>query len=147
MRIYLREISRKRVRCKTLSQQMAFRHIAVHQKIKAMSSSNISAQKAKEYINYYRHGLPAASLKSVLLNNEFIDRVIALSQTRQLNGVRIYLAKYSEDDQLKGVQKDDVTMIIVPTEEGILPGAKDIEDAYYNYGQLCPPHCKDDEGD
>ena len=111
-----------------------------------MTSSQISAEKAKEYINNYRDGLAPGALRSVLLNSEFIERVIELSATRQLNGVRIYLAKYTETDVTKDVTEGDVTMIIVPTESGVVPGAKDVEDAYYNYGQLCPPHCKDDEG-
>jgi len=106
-----------------------------------MSSTKITATKAKEYINNYRQGLPAGSLRSAWLNRDFIDAVIALSSTETLDGVRVYLAKYTEDDPQEQFAAGDVTVILVPT-----AGGSDV-DAYYDYSKICPPHCDDDEGD
>ena len=104
-------------------------------------STQISAAKAKEYINNYRQGLPAGSLRSAWLNRDFIDAVIALSSTHSLDGVRVYMAKYTEDDAQDRFNEGEVTVILVPTE-----GGEDV-DAYYDYSKICPPHCDGDAGD
>lgn len=110
-------------------------------------SSQISAVKAKEYINNYRQGLPPGALRSAWIDKSFIDAVISLNSTTQLDGVRVYLAKYTEDDAEGRFSEGSDTVIIVPTEsEGGDPG-HDIEDAYYDYSRVCPPYCNNDEGD
>ncbi len=106
-----------------------------------MSTTQITAAKAKEYINNYRDGLPSGSLRSAWLNRDFIDAVIALSSTETLDGVRVYLGKYTEDDPQEQFAEGDVTVILVPTANG-----SDV-DAYYDYSKICPPHCAGDEGD
>lgn len=106
-----------------------------------MSSTQITAAKAKEYINNYRVGLPVGSLKSAWLNRDFIDAIIALSSTEDLDGVRIYLGKHTEDDLEERFANGDITVILVPTVDG-----NDL-DAYYDYSKICPPHCDADEGD
>lgn len=110
-------------------------------------SAQISAVKAKEYIQNYRQGLPAGSLKSVWVDKSFIEAILSLNETHKLDGLRIYLAKYSEDDENGRFFAETDTMIIVPTENGTTGGEKDIESAYYDYDRLCPPHCDNDEGD
>lgn len=104
-----------------------------------MSTTQIPVAKAKEYINNYRQTLPVGSLRSAWLNRDFIDAVIALSATQALDGVRMYLGKYTEN----GPQAvaGDVTVILVPTVNG-----EDL-DAYYDYSRICPPHCDGDVGD
>lgn len=104
-------------------------------------STQISAAKAKEYIDNYRQGLPPGSLRSAWLNRDFIDAVIALSATHNLDGVRVYMARYTENDQQNRFSEGENTVIIVPTEEG-----EDV-DAYYDYSKICPPHCDGDIGD
>lgn len=110
-------------------------------------SSKISAAKAKQYINNYRQGLPAGSLKSAWLDRDFIDAILALEQTHQLDGVRVYLARYSEDDPQGRFSDGTDTIIIVPTQSGFADGGSDIQDAYYDYSRICPPYCNHDEGD
>lgn len=109
-------------------------------------SAQISAAKAKEYIQNYRKGLPDGSLKSVFVDKSFIEAILSLDETHQLDGVRIYLAKYSEDDEKGRFVVDTETMIIVPTESGIVGAERDIDSAYYDYNHLCPPYCDNDEG-
>ena len=111
-------------------------------------SSQIPAVKAKEYIANYRQDLPPGSLRSAWIDKSFIDAIIALSATHQLNGVRVYMAKYTEDVSQTGFSAaaGDDTVIVVPTETGFAGGSKDIEGAYYDYAQVCPPHCDDDPG-
>ena len=108
-------------------------------------STNISKTTALEYINNYRNGLPPGSMKSAWLNRDFIDAILTLSSTHQLSGVRVYLAKYTEDDPDGLFVKDKDTVILVPTENGP-DGDKDVDSAYYDYSQICPPHCPTDEG-
>ncbi|MCP9749673.1 hypothetical protein [Ferruginibacter sp. HRS2-29] len=105
-------------------------------------SSKISADKAKVYINNYRQGLPPGALKSAWLDRDFIDAILALEQTHQLDGVRVYMARYSEDDPQGRFSANTDTVIIVPTE-----AETDIEDAYFNYSKICPPYCNHDVGD
>lgn len=103
-------------------------------------STKISATKAKEYINNYRQGLPAGSLRSAWLNRDFIHAVIALSTEKNLDGVRVYLAKYTESDPQQRFAEGDVTVILVPTEN-----EEDL-DEYHDYAKICPPHCDHDAG-
>lgn len=110
-------------------------------------SSKISAAKAKEYINNYRQGLSSGSLRSAWINRDFIDAIIALDPTRQLDGVRVYLAKYTEDDTEGRFTAGSETIIIVPTESGTGDDGHDIDDEYYDYSRVCPPYCDNDEGD
>ena len=109
-------------------------------------SAQISSAKAKKLINNYRQGLPPGSLRSAWIDKSFIDAVIALSATHQLNGVRVYLAKYTEAENHDGFSAaaGDDTIIIVPTENGIT-GPEDVDAAYYDYAHVCPPHCDGDE--
>ncbi len=109
-------------------------------------SSQISAVKAKEYIGNYRQGLPAGSLRSAWLDRDFIDAILALESTHQLDGIRVYLAKYSEDDPDERFSADTDTIIVVPTQGGVTRGGNDIESAYYDYSRVCPPYCDGDEG-
>jgi hypothetical protein len=110
-------------------------------------SSKIPAAKAKAYINYYRAGLPAGSLKSAWFSRDFIDEIIALNATHVLDGVRVYLARYNEDDPLGRFSEDTDTIIVVPTQAGTAGDGNDIQDAYINYSRVCPPYCDEDEGD
>ena len=110
-------------------------------------SSQISAVKAKEYINNYRQGLPAGSLRSAWIDRSFIDVILSLESTRPLDGVRVYLAKYTEDDANSSFTEGTETVIIVATENVDADPGHDIEDAYYDYSRVCPPYCSNDEGD
>lgn len=109
-------------------------------------SANISAAKAKEYINNYRDGLPAGVMRSAWIDRSFIDAILALNDTHQLDGVRIYLARYTETDQDGRFSEGGDTMIIVPTQSGFGEPGHDIEDSYYDYARVCPPYCSHDEG-
>lgn len=109
-------------------------------------SSQISALKAKEYINNYRQGLPAGALRSAWIDKSFIDAIIDLNSTEQLDGVRVYLAKYTENDADGRFSEGSETVIIVPTASDAGDTGRDIEDAYYDYSRVCPPYCNQDEG-
>jgi len=111
-------------------------------------SSQISAAKAKEYINNYREGLPAGSMRSAWIDRSFIDAIFSLSETHRLNGVRIYLARYTENIShgVFSAGEDGDTMIIVPTEGDNPDSGQDVEDGYYDYAHICPPHCDGDAG-
>lgn len=111
-------------------------------------SSQIPAIKAKEYINNYRQDLPPGALRSAWIDKSFIDAIITLSSTHQLDGVRVYMAKYTENANQAGFSAaaGDDTVIVVPTENGFTGAKKDVEEAYYDYAQVCPPHCDDDPG-
>ncbi|MGC4102479.1 hypothetical protein [Ferruginibacter sp.] len=112
-------------------------------------SAQISAAKAKEYINNYRKGLPPGSLRSAWIDRSFIDAVLALDRSGALDGVRIYLARFTEDvsqGSFSAVAGSD-TIIIVPTQPGSDGTSTDVQDAYYDYAHVCPPHCDGDEGD
>ena len=109
-------------------------------------SSQISATKAREYINNYRQGLPAGSLRSAWIDRSFIDAILALANTHPLDGVRIYLARYTEDDVNDRFSEGTETVIIVATENADADPGHDIEDAYYDYSRVCPPYCSNDEG-
>jgi hypothetical protein len=104
-------------------------------------STQITKAKAMEYVNHYRDGLPSGSLRSAWLNRDFIDAIITLDGTATLDGVRVYLGKYTERGQDPEFNEGDVTVILVPTENG------DDLDAYHDYSKICPPHCDGDEGD
>ena len=104
-------------------------------------STKITAAKAKEYIDNYRQGLPAGAIKSGWASRDFIDSLLTLAATENLDGIRVYLAKYTENDSLGRFAKGDVTMILVPT-----VGEEDI-DEYHDYMKICPPHCAADIGD
>ncbi len=119
--------------------------IAAHHKTYTMSTQ-ISKKKALEYINHYRSGLPAGSIKSGWLNRDIIDAIVILLSTHQLTGIRVYLAKYTADDPENNIVKDTDTFILVPTQNGIA-GNMDIDTAYYDYTRICPPVCDGDEGD
>jgi hypothetical protein len=106
-----------------------------------MSSTQIPAAKAKEYIEYYEQGLPPGAMRSGWLNKDIIDAIVELSKTHKLDGLRVYLAKYTEDDSKGRFKKDEDTMIVVPTEDGFVGAKKDVEDAYFDYTFICPPHC------
>ncbi len=107
-------------------------------------STVISAAKAKEYILNYRKDLPPGEMRSAWVNRDIIDAIIGLSSTNALDGIRIYLARYTEDDPGARFVKDTDTVIFVPTEENASGDAKDIKTAYFNYTRICPPVCKDD---
>jgi hypothetical protein len=112
-----------------------------------MRDTNITAEKAKEYIDNYRIGLPAGSLKSCWLNRDIIDAIIELDNTSPLNGLRVYLAKYTEDLQDGKFLAGAVTLIAVPTVLGIVPDTGiDVATDYYDYSSPCPPHCDGDAG-
>jgi hypothetical protein len=112
-----------------------------------MRDTNISAVKAKEYIDNYRLGLPAGSLRSCWLNRDIIDAIIELENTAPLNGLRVYLAKYTEDLLDGKFKEGDITLIAVPTVLGIVPGTGiDVATAFYDYSSPCPPHCDGDGG-
>lgn len=104
-------------------------------------STKLPAAKALEFIDYYQLNLPAGSLKSALLNRDIIDAIIALNATHQLDGLRVYLARYSENDTGGRYTKDVDTIIVVPTEETQSAEGQDIETEYHNYARLCPPYC------
>ena len=109
-------------------------------------SAHISTEKAKEYISNYRQGLPAGSLRSAWIGRSFIDAILALNETHQLDGVRVYLAKYTENDSEGRFTAGSETVIIVPTESGFADPGHDVEDSYYDYSRVCPPYCSNDEG-
>lgn len=109
-------------------------------------SAQISAAKAKEYIKNYSQNLPAGALKSAWIDRSFIDAILALETTHQLDGVRVYLAKYNEDDAEGRFSMGTETIIIVPTVNGIAEESPDVEDAYYDYARLCPPYCDNNGG-
>jgi hypothetical protein len=109
-------------------------------------SSPISVTKAKAYIDHYRDGLAPGALRSAWIGRSFIDAILALEDTHQLDGVRVYLAKYNENDPDGRFSADNDTIIIVPTEGGIAGTGRDIESAYHDYSRLCPPYCDGDEG-
>lgn len=112
-------------------------------------SSQISAAKAKEYINHYRQDLPQGSLRSAWIDKSFIDAIIALSSTHPLDGIRVYLARYTENvsqGSFSAVEGSE-TVIVVATQSDTTGGGNDIEDAYYDYAHVCPPHCDGDAGD
>ena len=109
-------------------------------------STQIPAAKAWEFINNYRRNLPAGSLKSAWLNRDIIDACIALNETNQLDGIRVYPAKYSEDDPGGKYSKDADTIILVLTENSLANEGKNIDTAFFDYSQICPPHCPQDGG-
>lgn len=109
-------------------------------------SSQISAAKAKEYINNYRQGLAPGSLRSAWIDRSFIDAILNLAGSKPLDGVRVYLAKYTENDAQGRFSEGSETVIIVPTETVEEDEGHDVEDAYYDYSRVCPPYCKNDEG-
>lgn len=106
-----------------------------------MSTTHIPAAKAKEYIRNYETGLPPGAMRSGWLNSDIIKAIVELSKTKELDGLRVYLAKYTEDDADGQFKKNDETFIVVPTEKGFAGTRLDVQDAYYDYTQICPPHC------
>ena len=110
-------------------------------------SSKISAVKAKEYINNYRKNLPAGAMRSAWIDRSFIDAIIELEGTKQLDGVRVYLAKYNEDDGEGRFSEGNDTIIIVPTEDLSGDAGHDVEEDYFDYSRICPPYCRNDRGD
>ena len=106
-----------------------------------MSKSHIPREKAFEYIDNYKNNSPVGALESVWLDSELIDFIISMKQT-PINGLRVYMARYTEDDTQGKYRKDENTVIVVPTIKGIVPERGiDMEDGYFNYGHPCPPEC------
>ena len=81
-------------------------------------------------------------MKSALLNKDIIDAIVSLNATHQLDGLRVYMARYSENDPGGRYAKDVDTIIVVPTQETESSSGKDIETEYHNYSRLCPPYCE-----
>ena len=64
-----------------------------------------------------------------------------------MDGVGVYLARYTEDDTEQRFSEGVETGIIDPTANAAGEGEHDFEDAYYDYSRVCMPYCSKDEGD
>ena len=104
--------------------------------------SQIPDEIAKIFIGNYTSGLPASSLKSIWLDNALLYYIYTHYQNQNMNGLRIYLAKYSVagDIHTGDSRIGKNTMIAVPTND--LHGQPTaISGAFFNYGSLCPDTC------
>lgn len=99
-------------------------------------SSNITKQEAEICINKYRQNLPQDAMRSVWLDQDIINFIVANAQSKNINGLRIYLAEKPAESTEDG----NDTMIAVPTTD--VDGVDtDIDSGYFNYGRRCPSKC------
>ncbi len=104
--------------------------------------SVISQSTALEYINEYRAGINCEDLRSVKLGSEVIKAILdnASSQTtEQYDGIRVYLAKYTETVADTPAVKGNMTCIVALT-------ISDVDSIYFDYGNPCPMDCTNSIG-
>jgi hypothetical protein len=104
---------------------------------------------AVTFINYYREGMAAGSVKSIWINQDILAFIVSESQQMPISGIRVYFGKYKEGvglvqstDAAKPYYKDTTTVILAVTET-TSGGNSDITDGYFDYGKPCPPYCND----
>lgn len=111
-------------------------------------NTKITKAEAVGFINHYRADLPEGSIKSVWIGPDIIKFIVsAITVGLPMSGIRVYLGKYKEgvgatqcSDPASPFYADTLTAILAITEKksGI---NQDISNAYFDYGQPCPPYC------
>ncbi len=105
--------------------------------------SKISMQDAKQFIDFYRKGLPVNAVKSIWIEKEIID-YIRNHPDPAISGVRVYLGKYDgltgrSGSEPNNFPKGKKTAILAVTRDNGGAIHENIPDAFFDYGHPCPP--------
>ncbi|MBS1771444.1 MAG: hypothetical protein JST82_01200 [Bacteroidetes bacterium] len=102
----------------------------------------IPATDAIQFVTYYQAGIGPNDLKSVWLDREIIDFICNNAQDLDIDGVRLYLAKYKAGvGSVAGgttFEPNKQTIIVALTKA---VGTKHEDIAYFDYANPCPPNC------
>ena len=109
-----------------------------------LEDSSIPKACAIAYIDNYRNSVPNTPPDSVWIDVEDLRHFLTESVMKNnVTGIRVYMAKYKEDGNgcIQEVPPGLVTVILALTKSDGAGKHIDIDEAFYDYGNPCPPHC------
>jgi hypothetical protein len=102
-----------------------------------------------EFLNYHNSPNPTAFEKSVFFYERDLQNLFSGTCNSGNRGIRVYFAKYPDNDTLPDGSKHPYakkfTVVLRATcDNNDLPYTGTQTDRYvaYDYGDICPPHCK-----